>query len=118
MNISIKSLHSELGQDARDLIEEKLRALEKRLGQSADTALLECEIEESLAAVRAGASYRAEGNLSVDGKVYRAEALNETLEGAVDKVRDELARELKKARGKERSILKRGGRMVKGWLRF
>lgn len=118
MNISIKSLHSELAADAKDLVETKLRALEKHIDESAATALLECEIEESIAAVRAGGRYRAEGNLAVGGSVYRAEALSDTLEGAVDKVRDELARELRKARGKNRSFLKRGGQRVKDWFRF
>jgi ribosomal subunit interface protein len=118
MNIAIKSLRSDLPKDAKELIETKLEPLEKHLGEHADAALLECEVEESIAAVRAGARYRAEGNLSVNGRMFRAEALSDTLEGAIDEVRDELAREMKKAGGKRRSLVKRGGRMVKGWLRF
>jgi ribosome-associated translation inhibitor RaiA len=118
MNISIKSLHSELAVDARDLVETKLRALERQLDESESTALLDCEVEESIAAVRAGGRYRAEGNLATGGKVFRAEALSDTLEGAVDQVRDELSREVKKAGGKQRSLVKRGGAAVKRWLRF
>jgi ribosome-associated translation inhibitor RaiA len=118
MNISIKALHQELSANARDLAESKFAALERYVGEKGDAALLECEIEESVAAVRAGARYRVEGNLSVNGKMYRAEAMGDTLEGAVDQVRDDLAGELRRAHGKERGLLRRGGRMVKGWLRF
>ena len=68
--------------------------------------------------MRAGARYRAEGNLSVDGKLLRAEAMGDTLEGAVDQMRDELVRELRKSRGRERGLAKRGGTALKRLLRF
>lgn len=101
--------------ETRDLVDAKFAKLAKLCDEN---AMLACEIEESIAAVRAGGRYRAEGNLSAGGKLYRAEATHETLEGAVDRVRDELMAELRKARGKDRGMLKRGGALVKGWLRF
>lgn len=115
MDISIKATGHTLTEETRALVDSKFAKLEKLSGEGATLA---CEIEESIAAVRAGGRYRAEGNLSVDGKLYRAEATHETLEGAVDRVRDELLGELRRARGKERGFLKRGGQRVKGWLRF
>lgn len=107
----------ELTQEVRELIEGKLSALEKFLERSGP-AELSCEVEESVATVRAGAKYRAEGTLFVDGKSFRAEAMHESLEGAVDKVRDELSREVRSARGKERGLVKRGGAALKRMLRF
>lgn len=118
MNISVRAKHRELTDSVRDLIEKKLLAVEKYTRRSKTPAMLDCEIEESLAVERAGGRYRAEGNLSVDGRLYRAEAVGETLEGAVDKVRDELARELRSVRGRERSLMKRGGEAIKRMLRF
>ncbi len=115
MNISIKATGQELTEETRELVESKFAKLEKLAGEGAK---LSCEIEESIAVVRAGGRYRAEGNLTEDGKLYRAEATHETLEGAVDRVRDELMSELRKSRGKDRGLFRRGGRMVKGWLRF
>ena len=115
MDISIKATGHELTDETRGLVENKFKKLEKLAGIGATLA---CEIEESIAAVRAGGRYRAEGNLSVNGKLFRAEATHETLEGALDRVRDELAQEIKKARGRERGLLRRGGQRVKGWLRF
>ncbi len=118
MNISVKATRRELNDAMRELVEKKLSALEKYTAHCKTPAILSCEIEESIAAVRAGGRYRAEGNLSVDGELYRAEALHETLEGAVDRVRDDLARELSRARRKERGLLKRGGAALKRMLRF
>lgn len=117
MNITVKSTHQDLTLSMRELVEEKLSALEKMVGPDAP-ATLECEIEQSMAVERAGSKYRAEGNLSVDGKLFRAEAASSTLEGAVDRVRDDLMRELRHARGKERGFLKRGGAAIKRMLRF
>ncbi len=118
MNIIIKATHHELTLGTRRLIEEKFSALEKLVESSTSPAMLACEIEESIAAMRAGAKYRAEGNLSVDGKLFRAEANGNTLEAAVDSVRDDLMRELQHARGKERGLMKRGGAAIKRILRF
>lgn len=117
MKIAFKS-KQELSQRDRDLIEEKFKALDKFAARGSVPVQMECEIEESIAVERAGARFRAEGNLTINGKLYRAEAMGPTLEAAVDKVRDELARELRHARGKERNLLKRGGAAIKKMLRF
>lgn len=117
MNITIKSAGAELTDASRAFVEEKFRALEKFTNEGGP-ALLECEIEESMSAVRAGAKYRAEGNLTINGKLFRAEALGETLEAAVDKVRDELSREARRSKGKAQHLLKRGGAALKNMLRF
>ena len=97
------------------MVDTKFAKLGKLCGEE---ALLSCEIEESIAAVRAGARYRAEGNLSVDGSLFRAEALGDTLEGAIDRVRDELLSELRQSKSRTRRLAKRGGVAMKRWLRF
>ena len=118
MHITIKTTHHELNLATRELIEEKFSALERLIGNFGSLATLACEIEESIAVERAGAKYRAEGNLSVDGNLFRAEATGNTLEGAIDRVRDDIMRELRHTRGKERGLLKRGGAALKRMLRF
>ena len=118
MNITVKSTHQDLSLSMRELVEEKLSALEKMVGGPHVPATIECEVEQSMAVERAGSKYRAEGNLSVDGKLFRAEAESGTLEGAVDRVRDDLQRELRHSRGRERGFLKRGGSALKRMLRF
>ncbi len=118
MNISVKTKNYQLTDAMRELIEGKFSALAKFEKGTEGTTALECEIEQSIAAVRAGARYRAEGNLTINGKLFRAEAMDNTLEGAVDSVRDDLTRELGRARGRARGLLKRGGAAFKRWLRF
>jgi ribosome-associated translation inhibitor RaiA len=118
MNITIKATHHDLTLSMRELIEAKFSSLDKLVAHAGSSASLACEIEESIAVERAGAKYRAEGNLSVDGKLFRAEGMGETLESAVDRVRDELARSLQSAQGKKQGLMKRGGAALKQMLRF
>jgi ribosomal subunit interface protein len=118
MHITIKAPHHELSLSMRELIEGKFSALDKLVAHATSPVSLSCEIEESIAVERAGAKYRAEGNLSVDGKLFRAEATGSTLENAIDKVRDGLSRELQHAQGKKHGLLKRGGAAIKKMLRF
>ncbi len=117
MNINIIGKGCDLTAESQTLIESKLSALDK-LTHRDETTVLACEIEESLSVERAGAKYRATGNLTINGKNFHASAMGATLEGAVDDVRDELAREVKKARGKATHLLRRGGSKLKDMLRF
>ncbi len=117
MNLTIKATHHKLSPASRALIEEKMEALRKFTNED-ESATLTCEIEESMSVERAGAKYRAEGNLTINGTLFRAEALGETLEAAVDAVRDELVREVRQSRGKARRLLRRGGAALKEMLRF
>jgi ribosomal subunit interface protein len=114
MNIIIKTTNHEVPLAMRELVEGKFNMLEK----FAQGATLTCEIDESIAVERAGAKYHAEGNLLVNGKLYRAQAEHLTLEGAVDRVRDDLVRELRNASGKKQGLMRRGGAALKRMLRF
>ncbi len=118
MNITIKAPHHNLTEAMRGLIEDKFSALDKLTAHAGTPVTLSCEIEESIAVERSGAKYRAEGNLALDGKLFRAEAASSTLEGAVDRVRDDLIREFQHAQGKRKGLVKRGGAALKRMLRF
>lgn len=113
MQITIKTTSPEVTEDVRTLLESKFMTISRLVPE---TALLSCEIERSVAVERTGNTYRAEGNLLVDGKLYRAEAAGATLEEAVDKVRDDLAREYKRAQGRRRELVRRGGAALKRML--
>ncbi|OGG49064.1 hypothetical protein A3G63_00510 [Candidatus Kaiserbacteria bacterium RIFCSPLOWO2_12_FULL_52_8] len=118
MQITIKGTQYELTDGTRAFIEEKFLALDKLAQGSQSPVSLACEVEQSIAVERAGAKYRAEGNLSADGKMFHAEAWSSNLEGAVDRVRDDLMHELRQARGRKRGFIRRGGAALKRLFRF
>lgn len=100
----------------QDLVEQKFRTLEKYLGGQSD---VKCQVEfEKSAPQQSGDVHRVEANLTVGGKLFRAEATESSFELAIDTVRQELDRELGKSNEKRDTLIRRGGRKFKEMLRF
>lgn len=116
--INIKATNLELTDELRTLLEEKLISLEKFIPEGETDLKCEAELERVTNRHQSGRIQRAEVNLYVAGKLYRAEATEEQMEQAIDVVRDELKRELRKARDKQHSLMKRGGQAIKRMARF
>jgi ribosomal subunit interface protein len=94
-----------------DIVEQKLTTLDKYLGNSKSVI---CEIEFSKVAPKQhGQVYRIEGNLTVDGNFFRAEATEESFEKAIDEMKAELDKELRNAKDKHETLDKEAGREMK-----
>lgn len=116
MQITFKATRYELTPEARQFAEKKFAKLE-RYENDGSPALLEIEFEEMAETEKDGANYRAEANLTVNGELFRAEARADTLENAVDKVRRDVEKELRRARRKDKNLVKRGGSILKRMMR-
>ena len=57
-------------------------------------------------------------NLQLAGDLYRAEAEAESMNAAIDEVKDELTRQLRKGKEKRTDLFRRSAAQVKEWLRF
>lgn len=94
-----------------DIVEAKLSSLNKFIQEKSSAT---CEVEfTKTAAHQSGTIFRVEANLSIDGAFSRAEATEDSFEKAVDEVRSELDKELRRAKGRQASIFKRAGRKLK-----
>lgn len=114
--VNFKSTNVDIEDKLTDLLEDKLQSLNKYLGAETDVV---CEAEfEKITASGKGRIYRVEVNLQVAGTVFRAEATEENFEKAIDEVRDELDKELRRANRKRDTMLKKGGRRIKEMMRF
>ena len=118
MNITVRANKYPLRPQIEALIEEKLAAPLRLLGQKGDTALLEIELEEAPAEGRSSEPCRLVARISVDGDVYHAEAVKPTPEAAADRVRSELENEIRKVRGRSERLFRRGGAAIKRMLRM
>lgn len=118
MNITIKASKYQLSPETEALIEEKLAAPLRLLGEEGDRALLEIEIENAPAEGRSSEPCRLVARLIIDGKVFHAEAVKPTPESAADRVRSELEAEIRHSRGRAERLWKRGGSAIKEMLRF
>ena len=117
MNITIRESKYKLDPQTEAMVEEKLATPLRLLGDKADNALLEIEVEQAPPEGRSSEPFRLVARLIVDSDVFRAEAVKPTPESAADRVRAELEAEIRKSRGRARRLLRRGGAAFKRMLR-
>lgn len=116
--IQYKATNIELENGWKVLVEQKFQTLEKFIGDETD---LKCDVEfekETGEHHNAGKIHRVEANLFLGGTLYRAEATEESFEQAIDEVREELEKELRRSSNKKETLFKRGGRKIKEMLRL
>jgi len=99
MQIRIKTTKIDLTPELREYIQKKADMLEKYLG---DVQVLNCDVEVGLVKPgnHGGKNYRAEINLELPGDLLRVEKVAESLHKAIDKVKDHLARSIKRYKDK------------------
>ncbi len=101
MEVKIKATNLELTQELKDYIQKKMDMLEKYLG---DVPVINCDVEVSVEPgphQNRGKIYRTELNLAVPGDLLRVEKTERYLFKSIDKVKDHMARSIKKYRGKK-----------------
>lgn len=115
--INVKATNLELTDELQVLLEQKLDPLEKFLPKHETD--IKCDVEfEKIADHQSGKIYRAEINLYIAGTLHRAEATEEQIEMAIDAMRDEVKKEIRRTNSKRESLIKRGGRKIKDMMRF
>ncbi len=116
MKIITKGTNIKLSPSINQYIEEKIGGLEKFL-KKFNPELIEARVEigKITRGQRQGDIFRAEINLSINGQLFRAEKTEESLMAAIDLVKDELAREIRKYKDKQATVFVRGAR---SWKKF
>jgi len=110
----IKTKDVQLSFAMEDYLDKKLASLEKFIGDvNPELAMAEIEIGRTTRHHQTGDIFRAEINLSIGGKLFRAESEMDDLYAAIDEVRDDLEREIKKFKTKKETIFIRGARSLK-----
>ena len=114
MNIIVKGSHMDLTEAIRDYVEKKVRTLEKFLDAN---ARIEAEVGKTTNHHKHGDIFRAELNISHQGKMTFVKAEEADLYAAIDKVRDEAAHVLTSKKDKRQSLFRRGAQKMKGMFR-
>ena len=117
MNITIKAAKYHLTPETEALIEEKLAAPLRLLGEEGDRALLEIEIEQAPPEGRSSEPCHLVARLIINDTVFHAEAVKPNPESAADRVRSQLEAEIRRSRGRSRRLWKRGSSAIKNMLR-
>jgi len=119
MKITIKVKNIELNQDLRDYVEEKIgRDIGKFLVHEKTPLEAEVELIRVTSHHQRGNIFRAEVKIFLHGHELIAEADGQDIKEAIDDVKDELEREIKKHRGKEKERTMKRGRFLKALTRI
>lgn len=118
MRHNIKTTGFDMTPEVSQYLDDKLIALEKYVDKDDESIKCDVEIGRTTEHHQSGKIFRAEINVSMGKKVFRAEAEEESMNAAIDTVRDEMIKRLKRYKGKRFSLLKKGGEKMKNILRF
>lgn len=113
MQIRFKGIHYDLPATITERAQKKLSSIRKYLGRDADTARAYVELGKISEAHQTGPIWQALINFSFRGGAFRAEAVEETIENALDRATGELAKEVRRSKKKQESLIRRGGALFK-----
>jgi len=114
MQIIFKKKDFEITPNIQDYVQKKMETLERFLKSFGEGKMIaEVELGKSTGRQKSGEIFRAEINLNLGGKMFRAESEQEDLLAAIDEVRDDLEQEIKKFKEKKETIFIRGARSLK-----
>jgi len=101
----------------KNYVEAKILQLEKFAHSQIGSVRAEVEIGKTTGHHRSGYVFKAEIRLQVNGRRFYAVETTEDLYASLDKVKDEIARQVVSAQQKEQTLLRRGARRLKNFLR-
>ncbi len=116
MKIIIKTTNVDISPGVNEYIKEKIGGLGKLLGKfNPELVTARVEVGKIKQGQRRGKIFRAEVNLSVGGRLLRAEETGESIHAAIDLVKDELRRKIRQYTRKRETKIIRGAR---SWKKF
>ena len=119
MKTKITATNMEMTSAIEVYIDEKMASIEKfALPHVEEELFVEVEVGKTTNHHQSGDVFRAEANVHVRGKDFRATSEKNDLYAAIDEVKDELSRAMNSYKGKERTLVRKGAAMIKDLLRF
>ena len=102
MKITISGRNMQLDEPLKVFVQERIGGLDKIIGNDKSVARVEIGLPSKHH--RSGQIYYAEVNLKIDGKLLRASCQHEDLRSAISDVKNELQKQIKKFKDKNKSV--------------
>ncbi|MEK7589902.1 MAG: ribosome-associated translation inhibitor RaiA [Patescibacteria group bacterium] len=112
---NIKATNIELTQEISDYLDKRLQSIEKLIDPNDTSAIFDVEVGKTTNHHQTGSIFRAEINLHIALKQFRATSEEETLFNAIDKAEKEIVNEVRRAKGKKQRLLRKGGNAIKAF---
>lgn len=117
MTINLKGTNISLTPEIRTYLERRLESVKKFFPDEGGSFIADIELGKISAHHQTGDIYRAEINIHIKKRSFRAVSERPDLYSAIDDVKDEMFRELSSNKEKRISIMRRGGQKIKAILR-
>lgn len=117
MKINIKATNIHLTGETSDYLQKKLDMLDRIIDPSDTSIFCEVEVGKTTNHHKTGDVFKAEINLTKDGKFFRAVAEESSLHAAIDEAKDQILSELKHYKSKRTTLIRRGGATVKNIIK-
>jgi putative sigma-54 modulation protein len=118
MNINIKTTNIELTDSIRDYLDKKMAQVEKFIKAPNTEPIADIEIGKTTNAKNSAEDlFKAEINLQIGGNLYRYNAEEPELYAAIDRMKDQIIREIRKDKEKRRDFFRRGAHRMKEMIR-
>lgn len=113
----VKATNIDLTDAISAYIDKCVSAFEKYVDPDDTSISADVEIGKTTNHHNTGQIFRAEVNFFVGGKSFRSVSEKEDLYAALDEIKDEMSRKLRNDKNKQRTLVKRGGAVIKNLLK-
>ncbi len=116
IKINTKATNLEITPAIADYVEKKIQMLDKFF-RGTDEVLVSAEIGKTTRHHKSGDFFKAELHITSNGEEYYASAETEDLYASIDKVKDDIIRELTSKRKRALRLVRKGGALIKKFLK-
>ena len=117
MRINLKGTNIELSPEIKAYLDKRLESLQKFVPNGGQSFIVDVELGRTTRHHHAGDIFRAEINVFIGKKSFRAVSEQADLYIAIDDVKAEITRELGSDKERKISLLRRGGQKFKEFFR-
>jgi ribosomal subunit interface protein len=117
MRINIKTTNIKLTPDVNAHLEKHLAGFEKFFLGGTEAAMADVELAKTTEHHHSGDIYKAEINIHIGGKAFRAVEVSGDILSAIDQAKNRMENELRANKDKKISLIRRGGQRVKAALK-
>lgn len=116
LNKNLKTKNIEIDEETKEYLAKRIKKFNTFIADDTSPAIADIELERRTGQ-KSGRIFRAEVNLKIGERYLRAEEEAENIREAIDKMKDEMVRELRDAKEKEQTQTRDGAREAKQQLR-
>lgn len=117
MRINIKTTNIASNPGLSGFIYKRLEAFEKLTSRHSEATIVDVEVGRTTTHHHTGDIYRAEINVHIGNKSFRATQETGDLNASIDAARDQMLEELRSNKEKRLSLVRRGSQKVKAFVK-